>query len=101
MSTSGVNGAVQARAKVNLFLHVGNRRDDGFHPLQSLAVFPMAGDGLLANEADDLSLQLEGPYAAGLSDSDNLVLKAARALAAHAGRVPQARLTLIKNLPVA
>ena len=28
-----------ASAKVNLFLHVGERRTDGFHPLQSLAVF--------------------------------------------------------------
>jgi 4-diphosphocytidyl-2-C-methyl-D-erythritol kinase len=90
-----------ARAKVNLFLHVGSRRDDGFHPLQSLAVFPMAGDRLEAEEANELTLQLEGPFAPGLSDSDNLVLKAARALAEHAGRLPQARLTLTKNLPVA
>ena len=54
-----------ARAKVNLFLHVGSRRDDGFHPLQSLAVFPMAGDRLEAEEADALTLQLEGPFAPG------------------------------------
>jgi 4-diphosphocytidyl-2-C-methyl-D-erythritol kinase len=94
-----LNGA--ARAKVNLFLHVGSRREDGFHPLQSLAVFPMAGDRLVADEAGGLSLQLEGPFASGLSDSDNLVLKAAHALAEHAGRLPQARLTLTKNLPVA
>ncbi|HXS08199.1 MAG TPA: 4-(cytidine 5'-diphospho)-2-C-methyl-D-erythritol kinase [Rhizomicrobium sp.] len=98
---SGVNGAIQARAKVNLFLHVGARRGDGFHPLQSLAVFTDAGDTLLAEQTDDLSLVVEGPFARTLGDGDNLVLKAARLLAERAGRVPAAKLTLTKNLPVA
>ena len=101
MSPAGVNGAAQARAKINLFLHVGKKQDDGFHPLQSLAVFPMVGDRLWAEEADDLSLALEGSFAGALADSDNLVLRAARALAAHAKRVPAAKLVLTKNLPVA
>jgi len=35
-----------ARAKINLFLHVGTKRADGFHPLQSLAVFTDMGDVL-------------------------------------------------------
>jgi 4-diphosphocytidyl-2-C-methyl-D-erythritol kinase len=95
------SGAAEARAKINLFLHVGDRRDDGFHPLQSLAVFPMAGDRLTAEAADDLSFRLEGPFAAALAGDDNLVLKAARTLAGRAGRLPQARLTLTKTLPVA
>jgi 4-diphosphocytidyl-2-C-methyl-D-erythritol kinase len=87
-----------ARAKINLFLHVGERRADGFHPLQSLAVFPLLGDQLRAEPAASLSLELDGPFAASLSgQDDNLVLRAARALGANAG----ARLTLTKNLPVA
>lgn len=98
---SGVNAAVKARAKINLFLHAGEKREDGFHPLQSLAVFADFGDRVSAEEADDLSLVLEGPFAAGLESADNLVLGAARALAERAGRPPQARITLTKNLPVA
>lgn len=91
-----------ASAKVNLFLHVGERRTDGFHPLQSLAVFTGAGDALRAEAAAQLSLALDGPFAAGLrAEDDNLVLRAARALAAHAGVVAGAALTLTKNLPVA
>ena len=90
-----------APAKVNLFLHVGDKRADGFHPLQSLAVFPMLGDSLTAEASDMLSLSVTGPFAAALTDGDNLVLKAARALAAKAGRAPTAKLTLTKNLPVA
>ena len=35
-----------ARAKVNLTLHVGARRDDGYHELDSLVVFADIGDEL-------------------------------------------------------
>lgn len=93
--------SARASAKINLFLHVGDKRSDGFHPLQSLAVFAEVGDALTAEAADDLSLSLAGPFAAALSGDDNLVLRAARALAAKAGRAPTAKLTLTKNLPVA
>jgi len=91
-----------APAKINLFLHVGARRADGFHPLQSLAVFTGAGDELRAEPAPALSLALQGPFAEGLvAESDNLVLRAARALAAETGTLAGAALTLAKNLPVA
>ena len=49
-----------------------------------------------------LTLAVDGPFASALADeADNLVLRAARALAAAAGVEPAARLTLTKNLPVA
>ncbi len=87
----------QASAKINLFLHVGDKRADGFHPLQSLAVFTAMGDVLAMEEASGLSLAVEGPCAQGLQgEGDNLVLRAGRALGAQG-----ARLTLTKNLPVA
>jgi len=86
-----------APAKINLFLHVGGRRADGFHPIQSLAVFTDMGDVLAMEPAADLSLTIEGPFAKGLDgEADNLVLRAARALGADG-----AKLTLTKNLPVA
>jgi 4-diphosphocytidyl-2-C-methyl-D-erythritol kinase len=91
-----------ARAKVNLFLQVGERRADGFHPLQSLAVFTQLGDSLAAEPAQTLSLAVEGPFAAGLcAEDDNLVLKAARSLLEKSARKEGAKLTLAKNLPVA
>ncbi len=88
----------RASAKINLFLHVGHRRADGFHPLQSLAVFTDMGDTLSFAPADALSLKLDGPFAKGLeAEADNLVLRAARALDGGRG----AAITLTKNLPVA
>ena len=91
-----------ASAKVNLFLHVGDRRADGFHPLQSLAVFTGAGDVLRAEPASSLTLAIDGPFASDLAaEGDNLVLRAARVLAAEAETFAGASLTLKKNLPVA
>jgi len=91
-----------APAKVNLFLHVTGRREDGYHLLDSLAVFGPAADLLTATPAEGLSLACEGPFAASLAaEPDNLVLRAARALAAKIGVAPRAALTLRKHLPVA
>jgi len=91
-----------APAKVNLFLHVTGRRADGYHLLDSLAVFGPGFDTLAAALADGLSLVLDGPFGTALAaEADNLVLRAARALAARAGVSPRAALTLTKRLPVA
>jgi 4-diphosphocytidyl-2-C-methyl-D-erythritol kinase len=89
-----------APAKVNLYLHVTARRPDGYHLLDSLAIFPAIGDRLTYAPDAELSLTLSGPFAGGLGP-DNLVLRAARMLAASAGRTPGGRLRLEKNLPVA
>ena len=92
----------RARAKINLHLHVVGRRPDGYHLLDSLAVFAGAADVLTAEPAGTLSLAVTGPFAAGLdNEADNLVLRAARALAIHADVPPAGRLVLEKNLPVA
>ncbi len=91
-----------ARAKVNLHLHVVGRRPDGYHLLDSLAVFPGAADLLSARPAPALTLQIEGPFGAGLAaEPDNLVLRAARALAQATGVTTGAALVLDKRLPVA
>ena len=91
-----------APAKLNLYLHVTGRRPDGYHVLDSLVAFAGCGDVLRAEDAPALSLRVTGPLAAGLdTEADNLVLRAARALAAEAGTAPRAALTLEKHLPVA
>ena len=92
----------RARAKINLFLHVGERRSDGYHELESLVAFADIGDELSFAPADRLSLAIDGPFAPSLqNESGNLVLKAAQALAANAGISPNAKIALTKNLPVA
>ena len=94
----------RAHAKINLHLHVTGRRADGYHLLDSLVVFAGAADHLTAEPADTLSLAIDGPFAPALGAepaADNLVLRAARALAGAAGIEAGAAIRLEKNLPVA
>jgi 4-diphosphocytidyl-2-C-methyl-D-erythritol kinase len=91
-----------APAKVNLHLHVVGRRTDGYHLLDSLVVFADIGDQLSISPAGSLSLAVTGPFAADLApDPDNLVLRAAKALASEAGQPATGALVLQKNLPIA
>ena len=91
-----------APAKVNLYLHVTGRRADGYHLLDSLAVFPAIGDRLGAVSDVGLSLEFQGPFGGLLAtELDNLVLRAARLLADRFGRRAGARMVLEKNLPIA
>jgi 4-diphosphocytidyl-2-C-methyl-D-erythritol kinase len=92
-----------APAKLNLYLHVVGRREDGYHLLDSLVAFASLGDEIIAAPAAELSLALTGPQAGPLRDEprDNLVWRAAELLRARAPGKPGAALTLVKNLPVA
>ena len=90
-----------APAKINLYLRITGKREDGYHLLDSLVAFAGVGDIVTARTAGDLSLTTDGPFAGGLSaDGDNLVLRAAHALRAASGSANGARLGLTKNLPV-
>lgn len=92
--------SVKAPAKINLYLHVTGKRPDGYHLLDSLFAFARDGDVITAKQADGLSLEIIG--APDLSaGEDNIVIKAARKLAAALGIEPNAHLVLEKNLPIA
>lgn len=91
-----------AAAKLNLTLHVGPVRPDGYHPVDSLVVFADWGDRLSFEAADTLSLEISGEGAETLrSESRNLVLKAGEVLAMAAGiDAPGARIRLDKAIPL-
>jgi 4-diphosphocytidyl-2-C-methyl-D-erythritol kinase len=91
-----------APAKVNLTLHVLARRPDGYHDLESLVVFADVGDRLTFIPGPALELVVRGPTAkAAGAAGDNLVLKAARALAERVEGLKAGRFELEKELPVA
>lgn len=95
--------SVFAPAKINLTLKVGHPRADGYHPLQSVVMFADIGDVVHASPGETLSLSIDGEFGGDLqADDNNLVLRAARALASEAGMdAPGAMLALEKNLPIA
>jgi 4-diphosphocytidyl-2-C-methyl-D-erythritol kinase len=91
-----------APAKVNLTLHVSGRRRDGYHTIESLVAFAAHGDQLALVPGGVLSLKVNGRFARRAGRlGDNLVLRAARALAAAVPGLRLGRFTLTKELPVA
>lgn len=93
-----------AHAKLNVFLRVHGRRDDGYHDVETLLLPISLADHITVESADELTLSLEGPAAEGVpADDTNLALRAARALAAEAGGAETlgARITIEKRIPVA
>ena len=100
--TGGTRLQLAAPAKLNLYLHIAGRRDDGYHRVDSLIAFAETGDIVTVTPARDLTLVVDGPFAAALPPSeDNLVLRAAAQLRARASVASGAAITLTKNLPVA
>jgi len=70
--------------------------------METVFVFCTDGDRLSGESADELTLEVTGPFAAELAgEQDNLVLRTARMLAKTAGLSRGAALVLQKNLPVA
>lgn len=84
-----------ARAKVNLTLHVGGRRNDGYHPLDSLVVFADIGDELEFEPAGKKTvLTIEGAKELPVNEQ-NSVLRAMNFVSA-----PPQHIRLNKHLPV-
>ena len=88
---------VQAPAKLNLFLHITGRRDDGYHLLQSVFMlidwcdtlhFDVRDDGVI--EREDLNVPLP---------ADDLVMRAAQSLQHASGTSLGAHIAIEKNIP--
>jgi 4-diphosphocytidyl-2-C-methyl-D-erythritol kinase len=91
-----------APAKINLTLRILGRRADGYHELESLVAFADFGDRLGLTPGGALALKVSGPRAAqAAAGPDNLVLKAARALADSIPGLILGTFDLDKRLPVA
>jgi 4-diphosphocytidyl-2-C-methyl-D-erythritol kinase len=92
----------RAPAKINLTLRVIGRRADGYHELESLVAFAGLCDWIAFEPGRDLVLEVLGPRAVEAGPIDeNLVLRAARALAAQIAEVGLGRFRLVKRLPAA
>jgi 4-diphosphocytidyl-2-C-methyl-D-erythritol kinase len=89
-----------AYAKINLTLRVLGRRPDGYHVLESLVCFARVGDELTLRPGARLALDVGGPRVDDAGPLDqNLVLKAARALAERVSGLTLGHFSLFKRLP--
>lgn len=91
-----------APAKLNLFLRVLGRREDGYHDISSLILPLTLADGIQVRRSERLILTVIGECAADVPRrEDNLVVRAAQALAEAGGIEPAAEILLSKQIPVA
>lgn len=86
-------------AKLNLFLYITGQRPNGYHDLQTLFQFLDYGDSLSFNVRTDGVIALTTPVE-GVSDDQNLVVRAARLLQKHTGSPLGADITLQKQIPM-
>ena len=93
---------VRVPGKVNLYLAVGDRREDGYHELTTVFHAVSLLDEVTVRNADGLSLELVGEGAHTLpTDERNLAWQAAELLADHVGRAPDVSIMIDKTIPVA
>jgi 4-diphosphocytidyl-2-C-methyl-D-erythritol kinase len=92
-------------AKLNLFLYITGRREDGYHNLQTLFQFLDYGDTITIEPRNDGQIHLETPVE-GVPNDENLIVRAARLLQDTAllmGSLPQgagANISVEKQLPM-
>lgn len=92
-------------AKLNLFLYITGRREDGYHNLQTLFQFLDYGDTIIIEPRNDGQIRLATPIE-GVPDEENLIVRAARLLQDTAllmGSLPQgagADISVEKQLPM-
>jgi 4-diphosphocytidyl-2-C-methyl-D-erythritol kinase len=95
----------RAHAKLNVFLRVLGRRDDGFHEIETLVLPLELHDVVAVTEADEFAAKVTGPRAGELGEAggDRLTGAAARAIAHACGRghAHSAEIGIEKHIPVA
>ncbi|MFC0349563.1 4-(cytidine 5'-diphospho)-2-C-methyl-D-erythritol kinase [Undibacterium danionis] len=103
MSTSSLTKrqwlACPAPAKLNLFLHITGRREDGYHLLQSVFQLIDRCDTLDFQVRDDGHIQRMN-HIDGVPEPTDLVIRAARLLQSHSKSTYGADIYLHKNLPM-
>ena len=93
------NLTVAAPAKLNIFLHVTGRRDDGRHLLETLFVALDFGDTIEVTRREDDAIRRVGGWQ-GVAEEQDLAVRAACALRSATACSAGVDLTVIKRIPV-
>jgi 4-diphosphocytidyl-2-C-methyl-D-erythritol kinase len=97
-----VNNALLARApaKINLYLLVADKREDGFHNIETLMSKVTFYDQLLFEIGKVKGIELICNGLQSPPGGDNLVYKACTVFYKTAGKEPSVKIMLTKNIPV-
>jgi len=89
---------VPSPAKLNLFLHITGRRDNGYHELQSIFQLIDLTDWLEFTQTDDLKISIDGLSSVDLEQ--NLIYKATQILKPYAKQPSGLKISIEKNIPM-
>lgn len=94
---------VRAPGKINVFMRVGQLRDDGYHAVATAYQAVSLYEEVLASSASEISVSFHGSIdtTALPTDQTNLAYRAAALLATHTGYTGGVRLRIEKNVPIA
>ena len=90
--------SVLSPAKINLFLHIVGRRDDGYHLLQSVFLLLAHGDTICYTLMDHDGISLQSDFT-DIPEYDNLICRAARLLLPYRTVKKGVRIELQNTLP--
>jgi len=88
-----------APAKLNLFLHITGRRDDGYHELQTVFRLLDWGDRIRLRPREDGQLVRHGDRLPGVEDAADLAVRAAALLKSAANCTQGADIHVEKRIP--
>jgi 4-diphosphocytidyl-2-C-methyl-D-erythritol kinase len=88
-------------AKINLFLKLTGKRDDGYHELESLFAFLDLADGLEIKKSDQFELKISGEFAPLLDWQKNLFTEILDFFATKFGITKNLQIKIQKNIPIA
>ena len=95
-----MSSKIKCPAKINLFLHITNKRPDGFHELQSLIAKIDLYDELSVEKSTKFSLEIRGEFAEFIDIKNNLFTKILDYFVKNFRIDPNLKITLQKNIPV-
>ncbi len=86
--------------KINLYLEVLNKTKSGYHNLESLMTLCDCGDVINIKKASEFKLSIDGPFAKGLVDKNNIILKSFSLIEKVFRKNFYVHINLTKNLPI-
>ncbi|WP_032867928.1 4-(cytidine 5'-diphospho)-2-C-methyl-D-erythritol kinase [Acinetobacter sp. 1000160] len=89
---------VPSPAKLNLFLHITGRRDNGYHELQTIFQLIDLYDWMTFEPHAEENIQIEG--LAEVQLEQNLIYRAAQLLRSHAKKLCGLNIRIEKNIPM-
>ncbi|MGO4223599.1 4-(cytidine 5'-diphospho)-2-C-methyl-D-erythritol kinase [Lysobacter sp. TAF61] len=88
-----------APAKLNLFLRITGRRDDGYHLLQTVFRLLDWGDSIRLRTREDGQIRRHGSSAPGVAEADDLTVRAAKLLQSESNVALGVDIIVEKRIP--